>query len=486
MGSSEIFRIIMRLHLLPCAVLLLAAPSVTGHGFHGAAMTTKSLDDYLSAIKRMVPDAVEGMQRGQMRAMTAEELKKELAASKGKSAGPARGGKIEARLSAQEIQNRTRVAQECIDALKYLDRGNIYPEEFPDFPVEQIPKYRAMAKKLLSHLGAEGNKALLGAISSTLMMQAIDMPLHNDAGKDMLDLLVPALKSDDVDPDDVATLLTATAGQKPDKGLADFARKVREIVLAHCSRRVLEQAIASTGDPQLKNLLQKAVKTREAEAARESKQIRQKLATASLEDLLQMVGATENDENKSLVIEQIGEHNLTAKEARAHLIEIWQLSQDAAQPTSANLRKRVQAAIARGTTADCLAWLAADDAELNKTVWQQLGLLLDKANAIERRQVRDTAIDALAGATTSKGGKRRSIEVLRRLKDREAAVLIIDAIPEREEIKRIPLELWPQTAALLRELTGQKFGPREGEKALEALGQIKQWRKWRSAQGGAK
>ncbi len=55
---------------------LCAGSKLWADGFHGAAMTTKSLDDYLASLKAQIPEAVASMERGEMRAMTLEELKK--------------------------------------------------------------------------------------------------------------------------------------------------------------------------------------------------------------------------------------------------------------------------------------------------------------------------------------------------------------------------------------------------------------------------
>jgi hypothetical protein len=475
---------------MPVATILLIQCELCADGFHGAAMATKSLDDYLNEIKRQVPQAVASLERSELRAVTPEQLKKKRAEDAAKpKGGAARGGKIEARLTEGEIQSRTLIAKDCLSALAYLDNRNINPAEFPTFPLEKIPEYRKMAKKLVSHLGGQGNKAVISSISSLLMNGKVpgndQLPLHREAAKDLLDLLQQALESGDVDPQDISTLLLATSGRKVDGTVTEFAHNARELVLKKCSRDVLEKAADATDDPKLKTLLNNTVKNRQAKVAREGQILKKDWANKPVGELLGMMSVADED-RKALLVEEIGDHKLTAKDAREHLMDVWQLAQGAKPAVSTNIRDRVKTAIAAASPADCVAWLSAADAELSKLIWQQLSPRLERVSAKERVQLRDTAIDTLAAKDSSPGDRLASIKMLRELKDPEAAKLVLDAIPEAEQLKRIPRDQWPQVAAMLRELTGQKFGPREGQSPLETAGQIKQWRKWRSAQGDAK
>ncbi len=265
---------------------------------------------------------------------------------------------------------------------------------------------------------------------------------------------------------------------------SEFSRTVRSLIMEKCSVTMLKQAAEATTDPKLRGLLERAVKTREGKIARERDVVKRELASTGVADLLKMLADADED-RKILIVEQIADRKLSAKDASQFLVKIWNLAGTAPAPTSANLRKQVEAALGRGSLADYMAWLADGDAELNKSIMQKLGPRIEKATAAEKKELRDSAVASLADRGASKSEKITAVDVLRRVKDPDTARLVFAAIPEKDQLKQIPLDLWPQVATMLRELTGQKFGPKAGERTLETVSQLKLWRKWVSSQSGA-
>jgi hypothetical protein len=450
-------------------------------GFHGAAVNTQSLDNYLNTLKELVPDVIEKVQSSEMRALRPEQLKEKLAEDKQKAKSgnaPRTRGEIQSNRSPKQIEGRTIVAANCAETLAYLDQRNVFPHEFPGFPMHQIPKYRNMAKTILGHLGTEGMTAVVAAINTLLTERnEYGIEYHPNAAKDLLDLLKPGLKSGQVDPKDVVALLTSASGAKRNPAVSKLATQVTDLVLTSSDRETLAAVDKLITDPKLRQHFA-------AEKARRINGIIKSLGSGDIAELLNLIPAVEDDRIRKMAIDRLGDHSLTVEEARQHLPAIWKLIQAQDKTLTAKVRKSLQSAISRAPVVDCLTWITEGDPELADLTWKQLGARFDKADAKSKREFRDASIKSLADLKTAIAAKQTSIEVLRRLKDPEAAKLLLDAIPQRDQIKVIPLVLWPQVAALLRELTGEKFGPQEGEKASAALGQINQWRKWRSAHGG--
>ena len=437
-----------------CTCFILGTTDLFADGFHGAAVATKSLDDYLNSIKSSVPDVIEKMQRAEMRALDPEQLKDKFGKKGALQGGVPVGGKIQANLTPDQLRKRTQVAAICAETLVYLDAGNVLPHEFPDFPINQIPKYRSTAKQILRHLGSEGNKVILTAISSLLMdRNAENLPFHPSAVPDLIDLLGPALKSGDVDPRDVATLLTAASGQKRNRAASALASQVMKLVMDNADRATLKNVAALTNDPQTKKLIERAIKARQL---KEKEKLVATLESGNVGEVLRMLESVDDEDTRQRVVDQLGKHELTAEEAREALPKIWKLVQVQVLKSSvAPLYQKLTSAVLHASAADTLNWMAEGDAELVDFIWKQLTSRLEK-DGKSRREFRDAAIHWLASGTTTAPMKQASIETLKRLKDREAATLLLDAIPESEQIKRIPLGLWPQVAAMLRELTGEK------------------------------
>lgn len=478
-------RSIVALRTLPaliCTYLLLRAMDVFADGFHGAAVATKSLDDYLNSIKSSVPDVIEKMQRSEMRSLSPEQVKDKFGKKNALQGGAPIGGKIEANLTPDQRRKRTQVAAMCAETLQFLDADNVLPREFPDFPINQISRYRSTAKQILRHLGREGNKATLAALSSYLMDHKQELPLHAKAGQDLMDLLGPALQSGDVDPGDVATLLMAASGQKKNRQVSALASQVMKVVMASADRATLQDVAGLIDAPQTKRLIENAIK---AKQLKEKEKLLTTLASGKIGEVLQTLESVDDDEVRQRIIDELGKHELSVQQAREFLPNIWKLTQVHPGRSVSIVHLRLKSAVLHASGPDVLNWLAGGDANLNEFIFKHLTSHLQN-DARSRRDFVGAAIKALVSETSTAPMKLASIDMLKQLKDPKAATLLLDAIPESEQIKRIPLGQWPQVAAMLRDLTGEKYGPFEGQKGLEAMGQIKLWRQWRSAQSDAK
>jgi hypothetical protein len=135
-------------------------------------------------------------------------------------------------------------------------------------------------------------------------------------------------------------------------------------------------------------------------------------------------------------------------------------------------------AFLRAPVTECLDWLAQDDPELQTLIWQQLDDRISRADAQRKSGYREVALAALGDNGAAQAKRIAAIDLLTRLKVPSAAGEVIELLP------LLPLELRPRAGKLLRDLTGQNFGPFAGDGTVEVGIAVKKWREWWKANGG--
>jgi hypothetical protein len=150
------------------------------------------------------------------------------------------------------------------------------------------------------------------------------------------------------------------------------------------------------------------------------------------------------------------------------------------QDTAAAARDQLENAFQRAPMSHCLFWLGKADKPLDELIWQQIDRRTARADRGVRSGYRDVAVKVLGHEQFSDASKTAALELLVRLNDAGATGSLIEVLP------RLPVELWPKAGDLLREWTGEDYGPRPGDKAAEVASALEKWRNWRKQEGGTR
>jgi len=145
--------------------VVLSPVSLRADGWHNAALATASLDEWLSDVKRAIPDLDSRLGKSTLTAGRGPEgLIDRAAAAEGSAGdlpgGPDRRASIQSNLTAEQRALLGRKANDCVEVLAYMHPKNIIPREFPRFQLSKIPEYRKTAKQMLAMMGPEGSSAV--------------------------------------------------------------------------------------------------------------------------------------------------------------------------------------------------------------------------------------------------------------------------------------------------------------------------------------
>ncbi|HVW39568.1 MAG TPA: hypothetical protein VHB99_19755, partial [Pirellulales bacterium] len=227
---------------------LLAPAPVRGHGWHNAALTTSSLEEWLGDVQRAIPDILKRATETELRAGRGfKDLKKSRPGQeKERPNAPAdrRGRQIESTLTPQQQELLGRKAEDALEALAFMDPNNIFPEEFPRFDLSKVPQYRETAVKLLKLMGPVGTRAVVSELRAELMgrgrsANARDYRVNPAYYDSLLALLHEGVATGQADAEDLKDLRVAAKGFKPAPFDA-LARSVEETLLAaEASRETL-------------------------------------------------------------------------------------------------------------------------------------------------------------------------------------------------------------------------------------------------------
>ena len=492
---------------LPAAVLAVLAPSsALAHGWHNAALTTSSLDDWLADVKRAVPDVLQRLNATEMTAGEGLEALRKRNQAAGRQSGVIGGArrpldrsrKIDSQLTVQQQALLGRKADDCLEALAFMLPENIVPEEFPNFPMEKINLYRDTASKLLRLMGRPGVSSVVGELRAALMgagRQADDtsFTLRRDYYDELLRILKDAGDRGLLSSEDEQSLREAAAGQKT-PALDTLARNVLDTLD--------ELAVNTRKLPELVPLLAQLNNVNEERAL--VARIRGRLPEAPLSDLLELLQADPPRALRQLTIIELEKRFPQASvlellqaqaaatdpavirraaaildarspkfaEVRDDLAAIAKFARDDASPLAEPARRQLANAFQRAPIRECLVWLGKSDEALQKLIWQQIDGRIARADGARRKLYRDVALESLGDQKAATGQQRAACELLGRLDPPLVVASLVDALP------RLPREVWPTAGEVLRNLTRQDFGPRPGDGAGELVGQEKQWRQW--------
>jgi|GEM_PF-1285839 len=488
--------------LAPVLWLAFSPHEGAAHGFHNAALTTNSLAQWLNQVKRAVP-TLDERRLGESTLKSGRDVQalKDRAASgdavRG-SPGFQRRAAIQSQMDAQQQALRAMVASQCLELLAYLDRRNIYPEEFPTFPLQRIPDYRRAAKEVLRAMGPDGSKMVAQQVQTEMVAGnrglVSDMTFHPQYYDDLVDCLQAGVDADQLGEEQLAALKQATQGQKATPQQAVLAKRVQEVVeaglLPGTDLSALVRKTAEGASPGLRRRLAVQLSQRIKEAAvselvaaageAEARDLRKRildelhgrLPSMSTLELLKLGAAAREPDLERVAVREAKARKPKYGQVEPELAGIWELSRSEKTEVAEAARHQVALAFQQAPLSHCLHWLGQEDRELAALVWKQLDGRIERAGESGRSRYRDVALAVMKHGDYKIPSRQAALQLLARLKDPQAIGPIVEYLPQ------MPRELWPEAGRTLHALGGEDFGPRAGDGIAQVVAAQKRWQQW--------
>jgi hypothetical protein len=488
--------------LLAAVLLLLAlAPAaVRADGWHNAALATASLDEWLRDLRRGIPDFDARLGRTTLTAGRGPEgLIDRAAAAGGAAGGSDRGASIQANLTPEQQALLGRKANDCMEVLAYMHPNNIIPREFPKFKLSKIPEYRQTAKQMLAMMGRDGSSLVATRLRDDMTKRprhAPDLKPHPDYYKDLLDVLAESVQQGNLAERDIESLTQAAAGRKATAEQTELARHVERVLsestgfrsLVHVAKNADNRALrfeyfrkAQRKIPQAKTAdlisVLDDVKGEPGIASAINRELAERVPEASVLDLLIMKDKIEDPFFQRVTDTHLARRSPKYREVSRDLAEIWKLAQSPDSPVSKTARWHVENAFQRAPMSQCLLWIGRGGDQLDELIWKQIDGRIKRADANRRAGYRDVAL-AVLRADVDTDTRLAALDLLDRLKDPQSIRPLI------ESLTRLPREVCPGVGELLRDMTGQDFGPRAGDSIVNVHVAASQWQKWWKTKGG--
>jgi hypothetical protein len=508
MGAIRPIRIPAVAAVVAWLALCLPRVELRADGWHGAAMATASLDEWLNKtfadLKTSLPDIKEQLRAAEATAGTnIADLQKraQQAGAADDKSGLAQKAGLRGKLSAQQQMLLGRKAADCLEILGCMNPQNIFPAEFPNFPMQQIPRYRDAAKQLLTMMGSAGGSAVTATLRSELMGSSpvASMGLQPAATyyTDLLEILKKQMAAGNVSHQDIKDLLDAASGQKVGVP-AQLAKEIQKL-LADLEgvpiRTILEWAAEST-DSKTRTLLYSKIRSRVKEASLNdllaiasskadsatkqaaARELESRWSQAGPLELLIALETINDPQVRRNALAALAQKSPTYAEVKADLPEIWKRLKSEDPQVAAAARDQLVNAYLRAPIPECLEALARGDAEQDKLIWEQLDDRISRADADRRDGYRGAALEAVKDSGASSAVRTAGLDLISRMKDRQAAGELVEALA------LLPQDLRPKAGKTLKDITGQNFGPQFGDGTAEVAVAIKKWRDWLKANGG--
>jgi len=494
--------------LLAAALWIAFSPHEgAAHGFHNAALATNSLQQWLSQVKRAVP-TLDERRLGESALKSGRDvqaLKDRAAGADAARGSPAfqRRAAIQSQMDARQQALRAMVASQCLELLAYLDRRNIYPEEFPTFALQRIPDYRRAAKEVLRTMGPDGSKMVAQQVQTELVAGnrgvVSDMTFHPQYYDDLVDCLQAGVDADQLSEEQLAALQQATQGQKATPQQAVLAKRVQEVVeaglLPGTDLGTLVRKTAEPSSPGLRRRLAARLSQRIKEAAvpelvaaageagaRDVKkrildELRSRIPSMSTLDLLKLGAAADEPEIQRLAVREAKARKPKYGQVERDLAAIWELARSGKTEVAEAARHQMALAFQQAPLSHCLHWLGQEDGELAAVVWKQLEGRIERAGESGRSGYRDVALAVTKHGEYKIASRQAALRLLARLEDPRAIGPIVEYLPQ------MPRELWPEAGRTLHALAREDFGPRAGDGIGQVLAAERRWQEWLREKG---
>lgn len=474
-------------------------------GWHNAALATSSLDQWVnqtfSEMKSAMPAIQEQIKSGEVQAGRDYKALQERANAATGAAKPKSGrtGTLSGKLNAQQQAMMGKKAGDCLEILACMNQENIFPAEFPNFQLQQIPRYREAAKSLLKMMGPTGGQAVTQQLRSELMGNQsganYGLKPHPSYYADLLEVLKQHIADGTVSLRDLDDLEKAAAGMKTGPQ-AKLAQEIQKTLAEVDDVSVLLQWAEQATDAKRRQQLYNKAKSKFKEASvsellsvmkskadssvkdAAEREVQKRLSDASELELLEALASLDVSELRKDIVDSLAKRSPKYADVKADLAAIHKLANSPDSVVASAAREQLANAFVRAPINDALEWLGQGDAELNKLIWEQLDDRIGRADAARKEGYRDAALGVLGDGSANVARRSAAIDLLTRLKDRKAVGPVIDMIP------LMPQELRPRAGKLLRDLTGQNIGPFVGDDTAKVAAAVAKWRQWFKANGG--
>lgn len=492
---------------------------VRADGWHSPVLNAGSVDQWLGEAKAVFPrnqealavaDFSDASGNSSLRAgRDIEDLKERVSGGtrnkkssdappqRTNAKAPPKANNLQANLNPQQQAFLSQKANDAIQILAFMKDGNVFPREFPRFPIQQMGQFRNAAKQLLNVMGPPSAQAVTGQLRTHLMSGVRsfgDITYHEEYVEDMLDVLGTSAAAGWLTPDDLASLREAMRGEKSDEvqqlvdqieaalpknldfvSLLQWATDLPDAKRRSDMLEILRQRIPYVDTADLEQSLSYPKiddKTKAAIASRLKDSIPNLGVTALL--TLMSIG---DDEVRLAVESELRSRKPTYAEVQEEIPSLWEFANGEDARVAAYAKWHVANAFQRAPMSHCLYWLSKEDGELNTLIWKQVDARVANADGDRKAGYADTALQAVQLDNVGLPAKKASMELLGRLKDRAAAKRLI------ELLLNMPRDLWPAAGAALRDITGEDFGPQAGDGVAEVTVAVKNWREWAKQNG---
>lgn len=485
------------------ALLAAFAPAAAfAHGWHNAALTTSSLDEWLSDVKQAIPDVMKRLDSSELvSGQGLEELRKRTQAGKtpGRTRGlPNRTRTIDSELSPQQQALLGRKADDCIEALAFMQPDNIVPEEFPNFPMDKIDAYRDTAAKLLRLMGRPGASAVVYELRATLMgagrvAGAADYAARGDYIDELLKILNDASNAGQFSAADENSLREAASGAKP-YPLNDLSQKVLdfldELDVKTRSLPELVELLAKITNPIENRTMLGRIRLRLPRATSQELldllkaapprglqqvagvELEKRFAKLGVLELLEIQAALDDAALDRRAAAELARRSPRYADVKDELAGIVKFAAGDASPLSDAARGQLVNAFQRAPIREVLVWLGKVDANLQALIWRQVDGRIARADRARQTLYRDSALECLQDKNAAQQEQLAACGLLERLEPALVVGPLVEILP------RLNREIWPRTGDVLHKLTGQDIGPRAGDGVAELIGDVDRWRTW--------
>jgi hypothetical protein len=206
--------------------------------------------------------------------------------------------------------------------------------------------------------------------------------------------------------------------------------------------------------------------------------LQQRIAEAREVELLRLLEQPLDAQTHAAVANELGKRSPKYAEVKDDLREIWSFASSSNPEVASAARHQTANAFQRAPMTVCLDWLASNDKPLRSLIWEQVDGRIARATDDIKAGYRTAAVAVLGDRAAGVAKRQAALELVARINDRQA---VGDIVPL---ISQMPRELWPTAGATLEKLTGQNFGPKEGDSVADVATAISKWREWWKSNGG--
>ncbi|NQT15011.1 MAG: hypothetical protein HQ582_19805 [Planctomycetes bacterium] len=268
--------------------------------------------------------------------------------------------------------------------------------------------------------------------------------------------------------DGLHIVLTASDGQ----ALAAVARDRKKRVVVDCgfTRYYAEHVTKTAGTIRYAENIAAYLMGKDEKALTDVTKLR-----GNVPGLLKGLQAARKPTERNALTKELDKTKPRYSEVKDHIEEIWELTRSDNEQVAAAAREQIVNAFKRAPISHCLYWIGQGDDELAKLIWEQIDARVTRASAERRAEYAKSAVTVLEHSGVNMAGRKAAIRLLTQLNDGQVIENVVELLSE------LPSDLAPDAGQLLRDLTGQDFGPRSGDQIGNVLQARRQWQAWLQA-----